>query len=199
VKVKTKSEAKKLKKLFFKVAGKLNLKLRVVLTDGSQPIGNGIGPALECSDVISVLQGDGPNDLREKAIFLATEILKLIGEKNPLNKVLSALESGKAYKKFQEIIHAQGGHKYPAIPKAKYYYNVNAEKNGKITYIDNKKINLIATLAGAPEEKAAGVYLRVRSNREILKGTTLFTIYSNSLQNIDIIKKQLKELNPITY
>ena len=54
-------------------------------------------------------------------------------------------------------------------------------------------------MTGAPEDKAAGLYLRVRTNREIKKGTTLFTIYSNSEQNIETIKKQLKEINPITY
>ncbi len=199
VKVKTKSEAKKLGKLFIKVSKKLNLKIKVLLTDGSQPIGNGIGPALEAADVLSVLQGDGPNDLREKSIYLATELLNLVGEKDSLNKVLDSIESGKAYQKMIEIIQAQGGHKHPIIPKAKYFFNVNANRDGKITFIDNQKINKIATMAGAPEEKTAGIYLRVRANREIKRGTTLFTIYSNSLQNIENIKKQLKEINPISY
>ncbi len=199
IKIKTKTEAKKLKKLFLKVGKKLELKLRVILTDGSQPIGNGIGPALEAADVLSVLQGDGPNDLREKSIYLATELLKLVGEKDPLNKVLESIESGKAYQKFLEIIQAQGGHKHPVIPKAKYFFNVNAVRDGKITSINNKKITQIASLAGAPEDKSAGIYLRVRKDREVTKGTTFFTVYSNSLQNMDIIKKRLKDLNPITY
>jgi thymidine phosphorylase len=198
-KIKTKKDAKKLEKLFLKVSKHLGIKIRVVLTDGSQPIGNGIGPALECEDVLSVLQGDGPNDLREKSIYLAVETLKLIGEKDPLNKVLDAIESGKAYKKMIEIIQAQGGHKHPVLPKTKYFYNVNANHDGKITSIDNKEINKIAMMTGAPEEKAAGLYLRVRANREIKKGTTLFTIYSNSLQNIEDIKERLKAINPITY
>jgi len=199
VKVKSKKEAKQLMKLFYKVSKRLGLKIKVLITNGSQPIGNGIGPALEAADVLSVLQGDGPNDLREKAIFLATEMLKLVGEKDPLPKVLNAIESGNAYKKMLEIIQAQGGHKYPIIPKAKYFYNVNATKDGKITFIDNQKINKIATMAGAPDEKTAGVYLRVRANREIKKGTTMFTIYSNNERNIDSIKRRLKEINPITY
>ena len=54
-------------------------------------------------------------------------------------------------------------------------------------------------MAGAPDEKTAGVYLRVRANREIKKGTTMFTIYSNNERNIDSIKRRLKEINPITY
>ena len=69
-KLETKKQAKKLRRLFLKVGKLLGLKIKVILTDGSQPIGNGIGPALEAIDIISVLKGDGPNDLRQKAIFI---------------------------------------------------------------------------------------------------------------------------------
>ncbi|MDP3727980.1 MAG: thymidine phosphorylase [bacterium] len=198
-KLETKKEAKKLKKGFLKIGKLLNFKMKVILTDGSQPVGNGIGPALEAADVISVLKGDGPNDLREKAIFMATEALKLVGEKNPEEKVLAALESGKAYHKLQEIIIAQGGKKHISIPKAKYFYNVLAVKTGIIEGIHNKRISLLATLAGAPEEKTAGIYLRVKINNEVQKGDILYTIYTNTKQNLDSVKRQLKELDPIVY
>ncbi|MSR86276.1 thymidine phosphorylase [Candidatus Woesearchaeota archaeon] len=199
VKIETKKQAKVLRKGFLKVGKLLGLKIKVLLTDGSQPIGNGIGPALEATDVISVLKGDGPNDLRQKAIFMATEALKLIGEKDAEEKVIQALESGKAYQKFKEIIYAQGGLKHPNIPKAQFFYSINAKQEGKIKEINNKKIALIATLAGAPEEKSAGVYLRVRVSRWVKKGENLFTIYANTKQNLDTIKRQLKELDPIVY
>lgn len=199
IKIDTKKQAKKLRKGFLKVGKLLGFKMKVILTNGSQPIGNGIGPALEAADVISVLKGDGPNDLREKALYMATEALKLVGEKSPKEKVLQALESGKAYKKFKEIIHAQGGLKHPNIPKAAFFYSVDAKKEGKIVEINNKKISQIATLAGAPEEKTAGVYLRVRVNRFVKKGETLFTVYANNKQNLDTVKKELKNLDPIVY
>ena len=195
----TKKEAKKLKKLFLKIGKLLGLKMKIILTDGSQPIGNGIGPALEATDVISVLKGNGPSDLREKAIFMATETLKLVGEKNAEEKVLAALESGKAYHKFQEIIIAQGGKKHISIPKAKYFYNVCAAKKGTIKEIHNKEISLLATLAGAPEEKTAGIYLRKRIKSLVYKGEILYTIYANTKQNLDTAKRELKERDPIVY
>jgi len=199
IKIETKKQAKKLRKGFLKVGKLLGLKMKVILTDGSQPIGNGIGPALEATDVISVLKGDGPNDLREKAIYMAIEALKLIGEKNPQEKVLQSLESGNAYKKFKEIIHAQGGLKHPTLPKAQFFHNVEAKQEGRISEINNKKMATLATLAGAPEEKAAGIYLRVRVNRWIKKGETVFTIYANTKQNLETVKRQLKERDPIVY
>ncbi len=198
-KIETKKEAKKLRKLFLKVGRLLKFKMKVILTDGSQPIGNGIGPALESTDVISVLKGDGPNDLREKGIFMATEALKLIGVKHPEQKVIETLESGKAYKKLKEIIHAQGGLKHPNIPKANYFFNVEAKKEGIIKEINNKFISNLAKIAGAPEEKAAGIYLRVRKERKVIKNEILFTIYTNTEVNMDNVKRELKEHNPILY
>ncbi|MBT5030358.1 thymidine phosphorylase [archaeon] len=198
-KLKNKRQAKNLKKSFEKIAKELNIKIKVVLTDGSFPIGNGIGPALEIRDVISVLKGDGPNDLRAKSIFLATEILKLVKEKNPRKKAIKTLESGLAYKKFREIIQEQGGLKRPVIPQAKHFYNVKAKRSGKVKGIDNKKIAKLARLAGAPDDKTAGLYIRVNKNSKIDKRTHLFTIYSNSKKNIATTKRMLKEIDPIDY
>ena len=45
-------EAKKLKKKFQKIGRLLKMKMRVIITDGSHPIGNGIGPALEARDIL---------------------------------------------------------------------------------------------------------------------------------------------------
>lgn len=198
-KVATKREAKKLRKLFLRTEKHMGFKMKVILTDGSQPIGNGIGPALEAADVLSILKGNGPNDLREKAIYMAAEMLKLIKVKKPKEKVLNALETGKAYHKLQEIIRAQGGLKHPVIPKAKYFFNVMGTHDAVIKHIDNKRISTIAALAGAPEDKTAGIYLRVRKGRKINRGLILYTVYSNSKTNLDIVKKQLKDLNPISY
>lgn len=198
-KVKTKKEAQLLKNKFLTIGKYLGFKMKAVFTDGTQPIGHGIGPALEASDVVSVLKGNGPEDLREKAVFLATEMLKLANVKDAGKKVLHALESGKAYEKLREIIIAQGGLQRPLIPKAKYFYDVIVTRNGKVKSIDNKNIAAIARLAGAPEDKTAGIYLRAHVNTPLKKGAILCTLYSNSNQDLELAKRQFKEWNPIRY
>ena len=57
----------------YTVASALGLKLRILPTDGSQPVGRGIGPALEARDVLAVLQNapHAPQDLRKRALTLA--------------------------------------------------------------------------------------------------------------------------------
>ena len=112
--------AKRLGRNFISLGKLLGMKIKVIYTDGSQPIGRGIGPALEATDVISVLKGGGPKDLREKSIMLATELLNMIKVKNAEDKVLEVLDSGKVYKKFLEIVEAQGGKKNISIKYAKY-------------------------------------------------------------------------------
>jgi len=198
-KIETKKEAIKLKKSFIKIARLLDLKVRIILTDGTQPIGSGIGPALEVSDVISVLKGNGPNDLREKGILIATEMLKMIKVRNPRKKVLEVLDSGKAYKKFREIIVAQGGHKRPIIPKASLLYEYKTKRSGQVKSISNKQISKLARIAGAPEDKVAGLYLRVRVNNRVKKGNVLFTLYARSKAKLQTAIDYLDTIKPIDY
>ena len=198
-KVEHKKDAIKLKKMFIKIGKLLSIKVRVILTDGTQPVGYGIGPALECSDVISVLKGDGPNDFREKGIFLATEMLKLIGIRSPKKKVLEVLDSGKAYNKFREIIKAQGGLKRPKIPSADLFHEYKATRKGTIKEIHNKDIAKLARIAGSPEDVVAGMYLRVKKHNKVRKGYILFTLYAKSQTKLDNAVSYLKSIKPIVY
>ncbi|MFH0798344.1 MAG: AMP phosphorylase [Candidatus Woesearchaeota archaeon] len=181
----TKSKAKKLGKKFSELGKMLGMKVKVVYSDGSQPVGNGIGPSLEAADVLYVLQGDGPNDLREKSVHLATEMLKMINVKNPEQKVLDILNSGKAYEKFLEIIVAQGGNKNIRLPNAKYSHDVLSSKGGRVKNVSNKGLSKLCRLLGAPQDKAAGVYLRVKKGSRVRKGDVMFTLHSDSRAKLD--------------
>lgn len=77
-KVRTASDATRLRKLFEYVGDRIGLVIDVVITDGSQPVGRGIGPVLEVRDVMSVLRGEenAPADLRERALMLAGRIIE---------------------------------------------------------------------------------------------------------------------------
>ncbi|MDI6737964.1 MAG: thymidine phosphorylase family protein [Nanoarchaeota archaeon] len=194
----TKQAASSLAAKFVKLGRMLGMKVKVVMTDGSQPIGNGIGPALEAYDVVNVLKGEGPNDLREKSIFLASEMLGMVGEKNARQKVLEVLDSGKAYAKFRKIAVAQGGRKHIKLPKARYFFDVLSEKQGTVKQINNKVIARIASLAGAPEDKAAGIYLRVHCGGKVRKESVLFTIHSQSKLKLDTARQIASEFGPIT-
>ncbi len=189
---------------FIRLGKMLGIKTDVLITDGAEPVGFGIGPALECRDVLEVLEGKGPDDLRHKSCILSGKLLELCGKAETAKGYQLAnqvIESGKALKKFREIIEAQGS-KQPNIKSTEiefghYTYDVVAEHSGKIYHIDNKVISKIARLAGAPLDKGAGVYLyRVRGDR-VEKGDKLFTIYSQSESKLSFAIKALESLEPI--
>lgn len=192
-KVKTMKEASKLKARFLAIAKKLKMRMKVVVTSADQPIGNGIGPVLECLDVIKVLknEADAPRDLKEKAIMLASELLHLTGKyksKTAAEKIArQALESGSAYKQFNRIIKAQGKKKMKKVGTHKI--NVFAEKTGTITSIKNKLIATISRAAGAPSNPGAGVYVHKKLKDKVKKGDLLFTVYLENQVRINYVKK----------
>jgi AMP phosphorylase len=197
-----KSMASNLKKKFELLGKHFKKKIKVVLTDGSQPIGNGIGPMLELSDIIKVLdpKRQGPKDLEKKSLFLAGELLNMTGKtkkqkistnsskKGKLKGIELAKEilySGKAFEKFKQIIKAQNGN-LKNIVSAKFKKNILLKKSGKVFEIDNKKINSLARTAGCPVDKLAGLYLYSHVGDKVKKGEKILTIYSES-------KPRLKE------
>lgn len=179
-KLNTPLRAKQLAGKFVEVGSRLGLKIRCVLTKGDEPIGNGIGPVLEAKDVMGILNNDGPNDLRDKSIFLASELLSMLKVSNPKDVATKQLNSGAALEKMMEIIRAQGGRKNLKFPKAKCYESFYAKKSGHVKMISNKNIAKLARFAGAPIDQAAGVYLRVHLGDRVHKGDELLTVYSES-------------------
>ncbi|WP_018317130.1 thymidine phosphorylase family protein [Bradyrhizobium sp. WSM2793] len=165
------------------VGDSFGLKTKVLTTDGSQPIGRGIGPALEARDVLAVLKCDAnaPTDLRQKAIALAGALLEL-GNAAPQNQgeavAAKTLDSGRAWAKFQRICEAQGGMRTP--PTSRLQRPLLAERSGRVHSIDSRRIARLAKLAGAPDDKAAGADLHVRIGDLVERGQALCTVHANA-------------------
>lgn len=200
-KMKDLKDAKSLGRKFQKIGKSFKLKMKITYTDGSQPVGNGFGPVLEMLDIIKVFKNEGPKDLKEKSIYLASELIKLCGISNAKRKARESLESGKAYEKFQEIINAQNGkknfeEKIKNLKLAKFKKIIPSPKSGKITKIDNKGINSMCRILGTPETVSAGVYLH-KHLEKIKKGKPLLTLYAESKVKMKDALKFYKEFNPI--
>ena len=166
----------------------LKLKIKVILTDGSQPIGNGIGPVLEMRDILHVLRRENsPLDLEKKSLLLAGSLLEMM-HKAPkgkgIKKAKEILDSGKAFDKFKEIIQAQRGEIKP-LALASYKKDFLSPRAGKIKEINNKIINAVARTAGCPQDKAAGIYLHKHVGDKVAKNEIIATIYSESRQKLD--------------
>jgi AMP phosphorylase len=194
-------KAKELGNKFIQVGNYFKVRVKPVYTSGNQPIGKGIGPVLEMIDIIDILKGDGPEDLKEKSIFLAGKILEMCGLRNGEVKAREILESGKAYLKFKEIINLQNGkndfdERIKKLKLGKYSKTFIAKKDRQIKHIDNKKINLLCRILGAPETKTAGVYLHKGLGR-IFPGEKIITLYSESEDKLKDSLKYFEEFEPI--
>ncbi|MBL7059006.1 thymidine phosphorylase [Candidatus Pacearchaeota archaeon] len=197
----TRKKALELKHHFEKLGKYFRKKLKVVLTDGKQPIGNGVGPILELIDIIKVLdpKEKGPEDLQEKSLFLAGEILEMtnyVKKGKGIDKAKEILYSGLAFKKFKQIIKAQKGN-LKGLEPAKFKKDIFSKKSGKIIEINNKKINTLARLAGCPADKSSGCYLYFHVGDSLKKGDKLITIYSESKVRLNESLKLHKTINPI--
>ncbi len=180
-KVRDASQALRLRKLFEFVGCRLDLTLDIVMTDGSSPVGRGIGPFLEARDVRSVLENapDGPTDLKEKSILLAGRILEfdpdLPGGRGPV-RARELLESGAAARKMDEIIDAQGPSPC-AARLGSLSYEVAARSDGWVDGIDCARIAMVARLAGAPTDPGAGIDLLKRAGEPVKAGEPLYRIF----------------------
>lgn len=181
-KVRSRRQAIKLRKLFEHVAHEAGLQIDVLITDGSQPIGNGIGPMLEARDVMAVLRGEasGPQDLRDRALLLAGHILEFdpdLRGGDGFNRAQSLLDSGEALKTMERMIEYQG----PA-PETDQLgpltHQVIAQSSGTVSAIDCYRIARIARGAGAPVFKGAGLDLHRKVGESVAAGEALYTLYS---------------------
>jgi len=192
----TKRQADKLKGKFLKLGRSFGLKLEVLLTDGSEPIGNGVGPVLEMKDILKVLtRVDSPPDLEKRSLVLSGKLLELAGKAKKgkgIDMAKKILDSGKAFDKFKEIIKAQKG-KIKPLKLGRYSYPIRAKRKIKIKHLDNKLINRLARVAGSPEDKAAGIYLHNKKNRIVEKGEKILTIYAQSKEKLEYAKKFYKD------
>ncbi|MFZ4480347.1 MAG: thymidine phosphorylase family protein [Rhodoferax sp.] len=195
-KVRSMPDAQRLRRLFEYVAKRMQLSLDVVITDGRQPVGNGIGPVLEARDVMRVLENDprAPVDLRQKCLRLAGRLIECspdVRGGDGFSIARDILDSGRALSKMNAIIAAQGkrdfNHNLPQL--GRLTLDVRAGASGVVTGIDNLQVARVARLAGAPKVKGAGVDLLHKLGDTVLAGDILYRVYAEYPSDLDFARQ----------
>ena len=142
-KVRSQDSAEKITRRLTQIGSRFGVDVRCLISDGMQPVGGSVGPALEMLDALSVLRGtaEAPTDLRDRALALAAAVISLGkgcpgAEANELAR--RTLKSGSAYTKFERICLAQGGFREPA--RAKLQHTIVATSSGRVSSINNRGI-----------------------------------------------------------
>lgn len=181
-KVRDEASAIHLRKLFEYVAGQIGLTLDVMITNGQQPIGRGVGPVLEARDVMQVLRCEhgAPRDLRERALAIAAQVIDFdpaLRGGGGLIRARQLLDSGAALRKMERIMAAQGKPGVRAV-LGSLTQDVLSDIDGEVAAIDCYRIARLARSAGAPTDKGAGIDLLKKVGDRVRRGEPLYRIYS---------------------
>ena len=133
--MKTPQKSRELAEWMVEIGKRAGKRMRALITDMDRPLGYAIGNSLEVVEAVETLKGQGPNDLAELCVALASHILEL-AEKGSYAEcermVQKAIEDRTALDTFAKMVEAQGGDKewilHPELfPKAKYEHTVRAK------------------------------------------------------------------------
>lgn len=199
-KIRTRQEAYSLASDFVDLGKRLGLSIQCALTFGDQPLGCGIGPALEAREALLTLMGQGPPDLREKAVSLSAILFEMVGVENPRSMAEDMIDSGKALMKLRQIIEAQGGNpdvKTEDLSVGPYKAMVQSQEAGKVLWLSTDDIVRIARLAGAPKEKGAGVMLHAKLGETVHKDSVLLEVYAERESKLSAALELANQLSPI--
>jgi len=199
-KIKTVGKAHSSARDFIELGKRLNMHIQCAVTFGDQPVGFAVGPALEAREALLALKGNGPFDLVNKATELAGILLDMMNVKDGKDAAQTLLKSGKAEKKFREIIAAQGGNPEVTpddIEVGDKTTHFVSNVDSRVVWINNVAVAQIAREAGAPKEKGAGVLLRAKLGDQVKKGDPLLTIYSRQNQKLEAALALAEKLEPV--
>jgi pyrimidine-nucleoside phosphorylase len=128
------------------------------ITSMNQPLGCAIGNALEMAEAISILHGEGPEDVSELCFHEASELLVMAGtmatKSEAMERVEHIIHSGAAVAKLAEVIAAQGGdpqqiEQPELLPKAPLRAMLLAPRSGYIAGIEAEQVGLASMRLGA--------------------------------------------------
>ena len=188
-----------------KAAGK---RMRALITDMDRPLGNNIGNSLEVIEAIHTLKGNGPEDLTELCVALASHMLVISdrGNYDECEKnVRRVIENGEALMTFANMVEAQGGNKEwilnpELFPEAPYSYEVKSDKSGYITGVNTEGYGVASLLLGAGRNTmadqidfSAGIKLLKKTGDKVEIGDTLAVLYTSDASRFAASQKKLLE------
>lgn len=192
--MKTVEEAEELSRKMVDIGDACGRKVAALITDMNTPLGKNIGNALEVKEAVEILNGKGPEDLREVCVALASNIISLSENLPPEEaekEVRRVLSDGTALLKLCEMVKMQGGSvaqiaDTELLPKARFSHEVCSPADGFISFMDAEKIGSSSVILGAgrvnkgdPIDCTAGIILEKKTGEAVKKGELLATLFSN--------------------
>lgn len=202
--MKNENDAAALAKTMVGIGKSCGRNIIAVITNMDEPLGRNVGNALEVIEAVDVLRGNGDKSLRELSVYLAANMLSISFRRDIdecIREATNALDSGRAFDKFRELVEAQGGdvdyiNDTSLFKKDKCVRDILSPCDGYIFSADTGKIGEAAVILGAGREKkddkidmAAGIVLRKKTGERVNKGDALATLYTSFEARADSAEK----------
>ena len=194
-------DARRLAQMMVGIGRRMDRKVQALITDMNQPLGFAIGNALEIMEVSQTLQNVGPVDLTKISLELAARMIflaKLTPTLDAAREVAQArLLDGSGYRKFKDVIAAQGGNpqvldRFELLPNATGAAEILCPRGGYISAIDAEYIGMASSMIGAGRDTkedtidpAVGVILEAKIGQKVDAGTVLCRIYHTSEDRLE--------------
>ncbi len=203
------TDARQLAHSMVTVGKRLGKNVIALISDMEQPLGNAIGHALEIMETVQTLRGDGPEDLEELSLEIASRMMVMAKPDLTLeaakDQMFKALNEGAGLQKFRELVAAQGGNadaidNFELLPNATADHAITSPRTGYISKISADGIGLAVALLGGrrdnPEaalDAAVGIVLEHKTGDHIQAGEPLCTIYHNQDSNLEEAIETIEE------
>ncbi|MFC4777498.1 pyrimidine-nucleoside phosphorylase [Paenibacillus sp. GCM10023252] len=213
--MKTLGDSEKLAAAMVEIGTEVGRNTAAVISDMDQPLGYGIGNALEVHEAIMTLQGQGPEDLTELCLTLGAHMVVLGGKVGSVDEarelLRGKLHNGEALGKFRAFIEAQGGDVAAVddpsrLPQAPELIEVKSDGEGYVAAIQAEQLGLAAMLLGAGRatkeaiiDHAVGITLRKKVGEPVQAGETLAVLHvREQSEAIRAVAEQVREAYSIS-
>jgi pyrimidine-nucleoside phosphorylase len=199
--MKAEKDAVFLAELMVETGQRLGKRMTALITDMNQPLGRAVGNALEVIECIDILNGKGPDDLRELCLILSAWMFLLGNRVSSLEQGRELAERiisiGKAKEKFRQMVHLQGGN--PAVlddpamlPRARHTVDIPSPSSGYVSSIMCEQIGTACVLLGGGRERkedsvdpAVGLIAHKKLGDKVTAGEALCTVHYSSAERLE--------------
>ena len=194
-------DARRLAQMMVGIGRRVDRRVQALITDMSQPLGYAVGNAVEVMEVSQVLHNEGPDDLKRLSLELAARMIflsKLVPTLDDARELaLSKLVDGSAFRKFREVVQAQGGDpkaldKFELLPNATGMREISSPRAGYVTAINAEDVGAASGLMGAGRDKkddkidpAVGIILEAKVSDKVEAGSVLCRLYYTGEEKVD--------------
>jgi pyrimidine-nucleoside phosphorylase len=205
--MKTEEDAAFLAELMVETGQRLGKQMVALITDMNQPLGRAVGNALEVIECVDILNGKGPDDLRELCVVLAAWMFLLGQSVRTLEQGRELAEemiaSGKAKEKFREMVSLQGGNAAviddpSMLPRARHTADIPSPSSGYVTSMICEQLGTASVLLGGGRERkedtvdpAVGLLVHKKLGDKVTAGEPLCTVHYNSAERFENAKPMI--------